>query len=52
MNTFWKIFSTRRFFWPLLVLPAIWRLVIPALTDGLGFNPLFELLHRTGQIAV
>jgi sulfoxide reductase heme-binding subunit YedZ len=21
-------------------------------TDGLGFNPLFELLHRTGQIAI
>lgn len=42
----------RRFFWPLLALPGIWRLVVPALTDGLGFNPLFELLHRTGQIAV
>ena len=52
MNTFWKIFSTRRFFWPLLMVPGIWRLVIPALTDGLGFNPLFELLHRTGQIAI
>jgi sulfoxide reductase heme-binding subunit YedZ len=52
LNTFWKIFSTRRFFWALLAVPGIWRLVIPALTNGLGFNPLFELLHRTGQIAI
>jgi DMSO/TMAO reductase YedYZ heme-binding membrane subunit len=27
-------------------------LVIPALTDDLGFNPLQELLHRSGEIAV
>jgi sulfoxide reductase heme-binding subunit YedZ len=52
VNTFWKIFATRRFFWPLLAVLAIWRLVVPALTGGLGFNPLSELLHRTGQIAV
>src|ERR1041384_6044123 len=52
MATFWKIFAMRRFFWSLLAVPGIVRLVIPALTDGLGFNPLFELLHRTAQIAV
>ncbi|MDD5198940.1 MAG: ferric reductase-like transmembrane domain-containing protein [Terrimicrobiaceae bacterium] len=47
-----KIIGSRWFAWPLLTLPALLRLVIPALTDGLGFNPLQELLHRTGQIAV
>src|SRR6185503_1306395 len=52
MTTFWKIFATRRFFWSLLAVPGIVRLVIPAMTDGLGLNPLFELLHRTAQIAV
>lgn len=52
MNNFLKLLADRRVFWPLLAVPGIWRLVIPALTDGLGFNPLFELLHRTGQIAV
>ena len=52
MDKFLKFISRRRFFWPLLVLPGIWRLAVPALTDSLGFNPLFELLHRAGQIAV
>lgn len=52
MDKFYKILATRWFFWPLLAVPGIWRLLIPAFTDGLGFNPLFELLHRTGQIAI
>lgn len=52
MSTFWKVVATRRFFWPLLALPGIGRLVLPAVTNGLGFNPLLELLHRTGQIAI
>lgn len=52
MDNFFKLLADRRVFWPLLAVPGIWRLVVPALTNGLGFNPLFELLHRTGQIAV
>ena len=52
MEKLFKFIGERRVFWPLLALPGICRLVVPALTDGLGFNPLFELLHRTGQIAV
>jgi methionine sulfoxide reductase heme-binding subunit len=52
MNHLLKALATRRLFWPLLAVPAIWRLIVPALTDGLGFNPLSELLHRTGQIAI
>ena len=52
MDKIYQIVSRRRFVWPLLFLPGIWRLVIPAMTDGLGFNPLFELLHRTGRVAV
>jgi ferredoxin-NADP reductase/DMSO/TMAO reductase YedYZ heme-binding membrane subunit len=52
VKRFWNILSARWFFWPLLAVPGIWRMVVPAMTDRLGFNPLFELLHRTGQIAV
>ncbi len=52
MDKFYQLLTKRWFFWPLLAIPAIWRLLIPALTNGLGFNPLFELLHRTGQIAI
>src|SRR5262249_20109542 len=52
VEKFYKLLTQRLVFWPLLAVPKIWRLVVPIFTDGLGFNPLFELLHRTRQIAV
>lgn len=52
MNRFYKILSSRWFSWPCLILPGVWWIVVPALKHRLGINPLLELLHRSGDLAV
>jgi ferredoxin-NADP reductase/DMSO/TMAO reductase YedYZ heme-binding membrane subunit/ferredoxin len=52
MNLLSKIIGSRFFAFLALASPGIYLLVIPAFTDVLGFNPLQELLHRSGEIAV
>jgi methionine sulfoxide reductase heme-binding subunit len=35
-----------------IVAVGVWLLVVPALTDTLGANPLEKLLHQSGDIAI
>jgi sulfoxide reductase heme-binding subunit YedZ len=52
MNFVIKILANRLFALAVLVGVGVWLLVIPALTGGLGANPLEELLHQSGEIAI
>jgi uncharacterized protein len=52
MNVLSKIIASRVFALIALAAPGIYLLVVPAMTDDLGVNPLQELLHRSGEIAV
>jgi ferredoxin-NADP reductase/DMSO/TMAO reductase YedYZ heme-binding membrane subunit len=52
MHAFSRIIASRLFAWMALVAPGIVLLVIPTLTGELGVDPLKELFHRSGEIAV
>lgn len=52
MNLFAKIIGHKLFALAILIGVGVWLLVIPALTNNLGANPLEKLLHQTGEIAI
>lgn len=52
MDVFSRIIASRIFAWMALVTPGIVLLVIPTLNGELGIDPLKELFHRSGEIAV
>ncbi len=52
MDVFSRIIASRLFAWMALVTPGIVLLVIPILNGELGIDPLKELFHRSGEIAV
>ena len=52
MDVFSRIIASRLFAWMALVTPGIVLLVIPTLNGELGIDPLKELFHRSGEIAV
>jgi methionine sulfoxide reductase heme-binding subunit len=52
LNRVVKILGHWFFALTVLVTIGAIRLVVPALRNGLGANPLEELLHRTGEIAI
>jgi sulfoxide reductase heme-binding subunit YedZ len=52
MNFVIKILGDKLFALAVLVGVGVWLLVIPALTGGLGANPLEKLLHQSGEIAI
>jgi uncharacterized protein len=52
MDVFLRIIASRRFAWIALIAPGIVLLVIPTLNRELGIDPLKELFHRSGEIAV
>ena len=47
-----KVIGHRAFALAAIVGAGVWFLVVPALTGDLGANPLEELLHRCGEIAI
>ncbi len=52
MNVLAKILGSKIFALAILIGVGVWLLVIPALTNNLGANPLEKLLHQTGEIAI
>jgi sulfoxide reductase heme-binding subunit YedZ len=52
MNLLVRIVADKLFALSVLVGVGVWLLVIPALTGGLGANPLEKLLRQTGEIAI
>jgi len=52
MNALVKIVGHRLFALAVMAGLGICLLVIPALTGGLGANPLEKLLHRSGEISI
>jgi ferredoxin-NADP reductase/DMSO/TMAO reductase YedYZ heme-binding membrane subunit len=52
MDVFSRIIASRLFAWMALITPGIVLLVIPTLNGDLGIDPLKELFHRSGEIAV
>jgi len=52
MNVVIKLLVSKLFALAVLVGVGVWLLVIPALTGGLGPNPLEKLLHQSGEIAI
>ena len=52
MNALARILGHKLFALAILAGVGIWLLVIPALTNQLGANPLEKLLHQTGEIAI
>jgi sulfoxide reductase heme-binding subunit YedZ len=51
MDLLAKILGHKLFALIILIGVGLWLLVVPALTNGLGANPLEKLLHQTGEIA-
>ena len=47
-----KIVAHKLFAWSALIGLGVWLLVVPVLRDNLGANPLENLLHRSGEIAI
>ncbi|MGZ5021700.1 MAG: sulfite oxidase heme-binding subunit YedZ [Chthoniobacterales bacterium] len=47
-----KVLGSKLFALAVLIGVGVWFLVIPALTNNLGANPLEKLLHQTGEIAI
>ena len=47
-----KIVGHKQFALFVIVGIGLWFLVIPALTGGLGANPLEKILHQTGEISI
>ena len=52
MNSLVKILAHKLFALSILVGVGIWLLVIPAVTGHLGANPIENLLHQSGEIAI
>src|SRR5258708_29720206 len=52
MDGLLRVIASRLFAWMALVTPGIVLLVIPILNGELGIDPLKELFHRSGEIAV
>ncbi len=52
MNALIRVVASRLFALAVLIGIGLWLLVIPALTNSLGANPLEKLLHQTGEIAI
>ena len=52
MNLIARILSKKLFALAVLVGVGVWFLVVPALTDQLGANPIDRLLHVSGEIAI
>jgi len=52
MNVLARILGHKLFALSILVGVGVWLLVLPALTNQLGANPLEKLLHQTGEIAI
>jgi|SRR6266446_6641922 len=52
MDVFSRIIASRLFAWMALISPGVVLLVIPTLNGELGIDPLKELFHRSGEIAV
>src|SRR5947208_16969319 len=52
MNLFINILGKKFFALAVLIGVGIWLLVIPALTGGVGANPLEKLLHESGEISI
>ena len=52
MDLLAKILGHKLFALIILVGVGVWLLVVPALTNNLGANPLEKLLHQTGEIAI
>lgn len=52
MKILTKVIGHKLFALAVLVGVGVWLLVIPALTNNLGANPLKKLLHQTGEIAI
>jgi sulfoxide reductase heme-binding subunit YedZ len=52
MNALEKVVRTKLFALSMVIGIGIWLLVVPALTGGLGANPLEKLLHQSGEIAI
>ena len=52
MNLLIKILANKRFALVTLAGVGMWLLIVPAFTGRLGANPLEELLHQSGEIAI
>jgi methionine sulfoxide reductase heme-binding subunit len=52
MNMVTRILANKLVALGLLVGVGVWFLVVPALTDQLGANPIERLLHVSGEIAI
>jgi sulfoxide reductase heme-binding subunit YedZ len=52
LNLLARILSKKLFALAVLVGVGVWFLVVPALTDQLGANPIDRLLHVSGEIAI
>jgi uncharacterized protein len=52
MDVFSRIIASRLFAWMALITPGVVLLAIPTLNGELGIDPLKELFHRSGEIAV
>jgi methionine sulfoxide reductase heme-binding subunit len=52
VNLIVRILGNKIFALAVVVVPGIWLLAIPALTGGLGANPVETVLHQTGEIAI
>jgi methionine sulfoxide reductase heme-binding subunit len=52
MNLLVRIVAHKLFAVSVLVGVGVWLLVIPALTGGLGANPVEKLLRQSGEIAI
>ncbi|HEY5753492.1 MAG TPA: ferric reductase-like transmembrane domain-containing protein [Chthoniobacterales bacterium] len=47
-----KVISHKLFALTVLIGVGLWFLVLPGFTGGLGANPVEQLLHQTGEIAI
>lgn len=52
MNVVVRILGHKVFALAALIGIGVWLLIVPALTNNLGANPLEKLLHQTGEIAI
>ena len=52
MNIVARILANKLVALGLLIAVGVWFLVVPALTDQLGANPIERLLHVSGEIAI
>jgi sulfoxide reductase heme-binding subunit YedZ len=52
MSTLLKILRHKLFAFAIVIAVGIWLVVVPAVTGGLGANPVEKLLHRSGEISI